>query len=96
MPTNIYKSFEDRKHSLQVVRSFRPIFLGTYPLFPSPILAHDLNAPDGAFENDDLLGSHFDEQLIGVVPPQDAGDGLALCRPDGDLLSHELRDELVG
>jgi hypothetical protein len=39
-------------------------------------LTQYLNAPDGTLEDDDLLGSHFDEQLIGVVPPQDAGDRL--------------------
>ena len=61
-----------------------------------PLLAQDLNAPDCAFEDDDLLGSNFDEQFIGVVPAKDAGDRLALCRPDGDILSHKFGDELVG
>jgi len=58
--------------------------------------SQDLNAPDGTFEDDDLLGSNFDEQLIGVEPAQDAGDRLTLCRSDGDLLSQELRYELMG
>jgi hypothetical protein len=66
------------------------------PLFPLPPLAHDLNTPDSALKDDHLLGSHFDKQLIGIVPTQDAGDRLALCRSNGDLLPQELGDELMG
>jgi len=59
-------------------------------------LAHDLDAPDGTFEDDDLFWSYFYEQLIGVEPSQDARDGLTLSWSDGDLLSQKLRDELMG
>jgi len=37
-------------------------------------LVQDLNAPDSALEDDHLLGTHLDEQLVRIVPSQDAGE----------------------